>query len=150
MNKTQNINNMNLIRNKEDKLNNNSIRALSFNFRYNKTNDNFCKTEGNIINTKGQFRYKKKFNLTLSKPKYRLCDPYFINICKKAIIEIKNEVPNYKDIIYRISNEYGVYDSKPRIKLKTSSNFSKKKLTFERTQNTFPTLNQNKIKSLKK
>ena len=96
-------------------------------------------------------------------------DPYLINICKNAIINVKDELPNYKEIIKKINTEFGIEEGNNVIELnsdyigfntlnsfksfsKTRTNFSRDK-NFVNTQiNTFSNFNKEKkiIKDIKK
>ena len=88
-------------------------------------------------------------------------DPYLINICKNAIINVKDELPNYKEIIKKINTEFGIEEGNNIIELntdyigfntfnsfksfsKTRTNFSRDK-NFVNTQiNTFSSMNKEK------
>ena len=88
-------------------------------------------------------------------------DPYLINICKNAIINVKDELPNYIEIIKKINTEFGIEEVNKIIELKsdcigfntlnsfkpffkTRTNFSRDK-NFVNTQiNTFSSFNKEK------
>ena len=101
-------------------------------------------------------------------------DPYLINICKNAIINTKDELPNDKEIIKKINTEFGIEEGNNIIELSTDiigfntfnsfksfsktktnfTNFSRDK-NFVNTQiNSFSSFNKEKeikdIKNLKK
>ena len=46
-------------------------------------------------------------------------DPYLINICKNAIINVKDELPNYIEIIKKINIEFGIEEGNNVIELKS-------------------------------
>ena len=52
--------------------------------------------------------YNPNFSYTRRAPSY---DPYLMKVCKKAIINVKNELPNYKEIIKKINLEFDIPDS---------------------------------------
>ena len=60
-------------------------------------------TSGSIINLKHKGIKKKG---------HKLYDPYLIQVCKNAIIRERNEISNYKDIIFKINTEYGIEEEK--------------------------------------
>ena len=43
--------------------------------------------------------YNPNFSYTRRAPSY---DPYLMKVCEKAIINVKNELPNYKEIIKKL------------------------------------------------
>ena len=49
-------------------------------------------------------------------------DPYLINVCKNAIINVKDELPYYKEIINKINTEFGIEEGNNLIEL-NSNNF---------------------------
>lgn len=52
--------------------------------------------------------YNPNLSYTRRTPSY---DPYLMKVCKKAIINVKNELPNYKEIIKKINLEFDIPDS---------------------------------------
>ena len=72
-------------------------------------------------------------------------DPYLINICKNAIINVKDELPNYKEIIKKINTEFGIEEGNNVIELKSDyigintlnsfKSFSKTRTNFSRDKN---------------
>lgn len=38
-------------------------------------------------------------------------DPYLMKVCKKAIVNVKDQLPNYKEIIHKINLEFDIPDS---------------------------------------
>ena len=52
--------------------------------------------------------YNPNFSYTRRAPSY---DPYLMKVCKKAIINVKNELPNYKEIIKKINLEFDIPES---------------------------------------
>ena len=88
-------------------------------------------------------------------------DPYLINICKNAIINVKDELPNYKEIIKKINTEFGIEEGNNIIELntdyigfnifnsfksfsKTRTNFSRDKNFINTQINTFSSMNREK------
>ena len=88
-------------------------------------------------------------------------DPYLINICKNAIINVKDELPNYKEIIKKINTEFGIEEGNNVIELnsdyigfntlnsfksfsKTRTNFSRDKNFINTQINTFSSFNKEK------
>ena len=73
-------------------------------------------------------------------------DPYLINICKNAIVNIKDELPNYKEIIKKINTEFGIDEENNLIEVNSDKmaldtfnsfkSFSKTKTNFTRDKNT--------------
>ena len=77
-------------------------------------------------------------------------DPYLINVCKKAIINVKDELPNYKEIIKKINTEFGIEEGNNLIelnsdnigyKLKTLNTFSNTNTKTNYTKNKITTTN---------
>jgi hypothetical protein len=74
-------------------------------------------------------------------------DPYLINICKNAIIKVKDELPNYKEIIKKINTEFGIEEGNDLVELNTDNiafntfnsfnSFTKTKTNFTRDKNIF-------------
>ena len=72
-------------------------------------------------------------------------DPYLINICKNAIINVKDELPNYKEIIKKINTEFGIEEGNNLIELNSEyigfntfnsfKSFSKTRTNFSRDKN---------------
>ena len=72
-------------------------------------------------------------------------DPYLINICKNAIIKVKDELPNYKEIIKKINTEFGIEEGNDLVELNTDNiafntfnsfnSFTKTKTNFTREKN---------------
>ena len=94
-----------------------------FNFRKtftSKTNEKFLNTGNNIfyINNRTSYRrrnkknhiIKLKNNMLLNKdiPGCSPYDPYLINVCKNAIVNVKEQLPNYKEVINKINKEFGI------------------------------------------
>ena len=52
--------------------------------------------------------YNPNLSYTRRTPSY---DPYLMKVCKKAIINVKNELPNYKEIIKKINLEFDIPES---------------------------------------
>ena len=50
-------------------------------------------------------------NLSYTRRKTPSYDPYLMKVCKKAIINVKNELPNYKEIIKKINLEFDIPES---------------------------------------
>ena len=48
-------------------------------------------------------------------------DPYLINVCKNAIINCKDELPNYKDILKKINNEFGIEEGNNLVELNSDN-----------------------------
>ena len=87
-----------------------------------KNNDKFINTGNNIFYLKSQQpfysrRYNRKKHVIKLKnnmlfnrhiPGCSPYDPYLIKVCKKAIINVKKQLPNYKDVINKINSEFGI------------------------------------------
>ena len=86
-------------------------------------------------------------------------DPYLINVCKNAIIEVKDELPNYKEIIKKINTEFGIEEGNNLIELssenigfntfnsfkslsKTKTNFTREKNASKIEMNTISSFNK--------
>jgi hypothetical protein len=48
-------------------------------------------------------------------------DPYLINVCKNAIINCKDELPNYKEIIKKINTEFGIEEGNNLVELNSDN-----------------------------
>ena len=48
-------------------------------------------------------------------------DPYLINVCKNAIINCKDELPNYKEIIKIINTEFGIEEGNNLVELNSDN-----------------------------
>ena len=48
-------------------------------------------------------------------------DPYLINVCKNAIINCKDELPNYKEIIKKINIEFGIEEGNNLVELNSDN-----------------------------
>ena len=87
-----------------------------------KNNEKFVKTGNNILLLKTQPNYsrlnkkskiiKLKNNMLFNKsiPGCLPYDPYLIKVCKKAIVNSRKQLPNYKDIIRKINTKFGIED----------------------------------------
>lgn len=86
-------------------LNEKFIKTASNTFNYNKK---ISKT----ISAKKNFTINLKNNNinTTKMPGCTPYDPYLIDVCKKAIINVKSELPNYQEIIKKINDEFGIED----------------------------------------
>ena len=85
-----------------------------------KNNEKFIKTGNNIFLLKTQPNYRRfkeknkiiklKNNMLLNKgiPGCSPYDPYLIKVCKKAIVNSRKQLPNYRDVIRKINNEFGI------------------------------------------
>lgn len=45
-------------------------------------------------------------------PPSKLLNPYLINLCKKAVVREKKELPHYKEILQKINHEFGIEENK--------------------------------------
>ncbi len=71
--------------------------------------------------------------------------PYLINIYKNDIIKVKDELPNYKEIIKKINTEFGIEEGNDLVELNTDNiafntfnsfnSFTKTKTNFTREKN---------------
>lgn len=86
-----------------------------------KNNDKFIKTGNKIFYIKSRSTFhrrnkdknhviKLKNNMYFNRylPGCSPYDPYLIKVCKNAIIKVKDQLPNYRDIIKRINTEFGI------------------------------------------
>ena len=48
-------------------------------------------------------------------------DPYLINVCKNAIVNCKDELPNYKEIIKKINTEFGIEEGNNLVELNSDN-----------------------------
>ena len=138
-----------------ENLDNKNIRKSKLNLEESigsKTNDKFIKTGSNIFNLKSRSTFKTRLNkknhvirlknnMLFNKfiPGCTPYDPYLIKVCKNAIIHVKDQLPNYKEVIERINTEFGIEeDNKYNKKLFNDNKFNK-------TYNTFAELKTNYI-----
>ena len=152
-----------------DNINNkkNTNNKFKFGDTFNlKTNDKLINTGNNIFYLKSQppfysRRYNKKNHVIKLKNNMLLnsripgCspyDPYLIKVCKKAIINVKKQLPNYKDVIKKINSEFGIEEDNDyrRVKnnklVKTFNTFSEFKTGYsKRNDNLFEKNNINSI-----
>lgn len=47
-----------------------------------------------------------------SSKRMKVYDPYLINVCKRAIIREKKELPHFREIIKNINTEFGIKETK--------------------------------------
>lgn len=85
---------------------------------------------------------------SMSSRGYTPYDPYLINACKEAIIHVKKELPNYRDIINKINNEFGIVDETDSNTQfinynKTCRSFSKNNFAFTKYSNNYNNNNYN-------
>ena len=86
-----------------------------------KNNEKFINTGNNIFNIYNKTSYsrrnkrknhiiKLKNNMLFNRniPGCSPYDPYLIKVCKKAIINRKDQLPNYIDVIKKINTEFGI------------------------------------------
>ena len=83
-----------------------------------KKNNNLIRSGENAILQKSKHRYnltsgdlKNSGLYSMNTRGYTPCDPYLINSCKQAIIHVKKELPNYRDIINKINSEFGIVET---------------------------------------
>ena len=84
--------------------------------------EKLIKTGNNIFLLKTQTNFKRfnkkskiiklKNNMLFNKgiPGCSPYDPYLIKVCKNAIVNLKKQLPNYKDVIRKINTEFGIED----------------------------------------
>ena len=48
-------------------------------------------------------------------------DPYLINVCKNAIVNCKDELPNYKEILKKINIEFGIEEGNNLVELNSDN-----------------------------
>lgn len=124
----------------------------------NQINEKYAYTTNNLFSLrKKQFleNKKKKKNYVvklknnmlfhLNVPGCTPYDPYLINVCKNAIISVKDELPNYKEIIKKINTEFGIEEGNNLIELNSDKmgfntfhsfkSFSKTKTNFTKDKN---------------
>lgn len=75
-----------------------------------------------IYNIKIRLPERPEYNKQISLPLFKTSitkrnmklsyDPKFINTCKRAIVKIKEDLPNYKEIIKNINTEFGINTQK--------------------------------------
>ena len=99
----------------------------------NQLNEKFIHSGNNIFslnkkqssNLKNKNNYVLKLNnnmiFQLNVPGCTPYDPYLINVCKNAIINVKDELPNYKEIIQKINTEFGIEEGNNLIELNTNN-----------------------------
>ena len=99
----------------------------------NQLNEKFIHSGNNIFslnkkqfsNIKNKSNYVLKLNnnmvFQLNVPGCTPYDPYLINVCKNAIINVKDELPNYKEIIQKINTEFGIEEGNNLIELNTNN-----------------------------
>ena len=85
----------------------------------------------NVVKLKNNMLY------SLNIPGCTPYDPYLINICKNAIYNVKDELPNYKEIINKINTEFGIEEGNNIVELNSDT------IAF----NTLNTFNSNKTNS---
>ena len=120
-----------------------------------KTNDKLINTGNNIFYLKSQQpfvsrRYNKKNHVIKLKnnmlfnrhiPGCSPYDPYLVKVCKRAIINVKKQLPNYKDVIKKINTEFGIEEDNDfrRVKnnklIKTFDTFSEVKSNYSKRNN---------------
>ena len=115
----------------------------------NQLNEKFIHSGNNIFslnkkqfsNIKNKNNYVLKLNnnmvFQLNVPGCTPYDPYLINVCKNAIINVKDELPNYKEIIQKINTEFGIEEGNNLIEVNTNN------MVFN-TFNTFKSLSKTK------
>lgn len=102
--------------------------------RDNQINQKFLHSGNNIFSLgKKQFLENKKRNknyavklknnmiFQLNVPGCTPYDPYLIKVCKNALISVKDELPNYKEIIKKINTEFGIEEGHNLIELNTDN-----------------------------
>lgn len=111
----------NPIINKRSTLSENFIRTATNTFGFTKKNtfNEFSKKNNlslSLKNTYTNFNSNNiKINYENSAVRVPGCtpyDPYLIDVCKKAIINVKDELPNYQEIISKINQEFGIEEEK--------------------------------------
>ena len=129
-----------------------------------KTNEKFVKTGNNIfyLNTHTSYGRNKrknhiiklKNNMLFNKsiPGCSPYDPYLIKVCKKAIINRKDQLPNYKEVIKKINTQFGIEKDNDYLYLKNNNKLKKTFNTFSEFQTNYTKGNnalkkENKINS---
>lgn len=142
----------------------------------NEINEKYAYSSSSLLSLKkkqlSQNQKRKKMNVvklknnmlySLNVPGCTPYDPYLINICKHAIYNVKDELPNYKEIIKKINTEFGIEEGNNLNELysdsipyttfnsfnsfkslsKTKTNFTRyKNFTENAENNTFSNLNK--------
>ena len=93
------------------------------------------KKKKNIVRLKNNMIYNK------DKPGSMPYDPYLIKVCKNAIISVKDELPNYKNILTRINTDYGIDEDIDSLEKKKNKKI--KKIINLNTLETFSNFNTN-------
>ena len=129
-----------------------------------KTIDKFVKTGNNIfyLNTRTSYGRNKRKNHVIklknnmlfnkSIPGCSPYDPYLIKVCKKAIINRKDQLPNYKEVIKKINTQFGIVKDNDYLYLRDSNKLKKTFNTFSEFQTNYTkgnniVKNENKINS---
>jgi len=102
-----------------------------------KNNEKFINTGNNIFNINNRTSYRRKNkkhhiiklrnNMLLNKdiPGCSPYDPYLIKVCKNAIINVKAQLPNYKEVIKKINKKYGIEEDIDSIGFKRNNKLIK-------------------------
>jgi hypothetical protein len=109
-------------------------------FSLNKKSSSIKKSKKNYV-----VKLKNNMLFPINVPGCTPYDPYLINICKNAIIKVKDELPNYKEIIKKINTEFGIEEGNDLVELNTDNiafntfnsfnSFTKTKTNFTRDKN---------------
>ena len=140
---------------KENQINEKFIHSGNNIFSLNK------KQSSSLKKNKKNYVVKLKNNMLfpINVPGCTPYDPYLINVCKNAIIEVKDELPNYKEIIKKINTEFGIEEGNNLIELssenigfntfnsfkslsKTKTNFTREKNASKIEMNTISSFNK--------
>ena len=102
---------------KKDPIRRNDNKVHEYLLRYSNNETSKNKRINNIFKKYNNKSVKLRKNPSLfsNESVFTPYDPYLINVCKNAIIRIKNMLPNYKDIINKINAEFGIIDNENNI-----------------------------------
>ena len=111
----------------------------------------------NVIKLKNNMLY------SLNVPGCTPYDPYLINICKNSLYNLKDELPNYKEIISKINTEFGIEEGNNIIELNSDTipfntlntfnsfkSYSKTRTNFTHEKNFAGNIENNTFSSLNK
>jgi hypothetical protein len=85
-------------------------------FSLNKKSSSIKKSKKNYV-----VKLKNNMLFPINVPGCTPYDPYLINICKNAIIKVKDELPNYKEIIKKINTEFGIEEGNNLVELNSDN-----------------------------
>jgi hypothetical protein len=125
---------------KEKQMRDKFVTSVNNIFSLNKKSSSIKKNKKNYV-----VKLKNNMLFPINVPGCTPYDPYLINICKNAIIKVKDELPNYKEIIKKINTEFGIEEGNDLVELNTDNiafntfnsfnSFTKTKTNFTRDKN---------------